>query len=80
MRGLSPSSVCVFLFVYGNNVFVGLLVRGKSGLLVFTSMSVACVFVCSTRKAARIISVVFLLFFASDNVCQWKVFDWRSQG
>lgn len=30
--------------------------------LVFASMSVARVFVCSTRKAAKFISVVFLLF------------------
>lgn len=50
--------------------------------LVFISMSVACVFVCYTRKAAKFISVVFLLhfsfffcFFAIDSVYQWKVLD-----
>ena len=31
--------------------------------LVFTSMSVARVFVCCTREAAKFISVVFHLFF-----------------
>lgn len=31
--------------------------------LVFTSMSADHVFVCCTRKAAKFISVVFLLFF-----------------
>ena len=68
----------MFVFVYGNNVFVGLLVRGKSGLTcVYTHVtgSCICVFYKCTARFISVFSLIFLptIVFASGRCLTRKL-------